>query len=199
MGTAGTVMLREGLSVGSFGEIVIGSIGPLTIGDVVLAWVFTISYTAVGWWAPMALALVTLMLWPVDTEGPDALTHLPRLHRFEGFLDGAIGRTRLGLARGGVLVAIDLDHFGQINKDPKYGQEIGDEVLAQIGGRLRSTARTGDAMARRGGDEFVGFFAGSFDPGSAIRLGKRLEDAIQPAGGAPGRITERWAACGTSI
>jgi diguanylate cyclase (GGDEF)-like protein len=179
MGTAGTVMLREGLSAGSFGEIVIGSIGRLTIGEVVLAWVFTISYTAVGWWAPMALALVTLMLWPVGTEGPDALTHLPRLQRFEGFLDGAIGRTRLGLARGGVLVAIDLDHFGQINKDPKYGQEIGDEVLAQIGGRLRSTARTGDAMARRGGDEFVGFFAGSFDPGSATRLGKRLEDAIR--------------------
>ena len=30
LGTAGTVMLREGLSAGSFGEIVIGSIGRLT-------------------------------------------------------------------------------------------------------------------------------------------------------------------------
>jgi len=179
MGTAGTVMLREGLSAGSFGEIVIGSIGRLTIGEVVLAWVFTISYTAVGWWAPMALALVTLVLWPVDTEGPDALTHLPRLRRFEAFLDGAIGRTRLGLARGGVLVAIDLDNFGPINKDPRFGQAIGDEVLAEIGRRLRSKARTGDAVARPGGDEFAGFFAGSFDPESAIRLGVRLLDEIK--------------------
>jgi len=179
MGTAGTVMLREGLSAGSFGEIVIGSIGRLTVGEVVLAWVFTISYTAVGWWAPMVLALVTLVLWPVDTEGPDALTHLPRLRRFEGFLDGAIGRTRLGLARGGVLVAIDLDNFGPINKDPRFGQAIGDEVLAEIGRRLRSKARTGDAVARPGGDEFAGFFAGSFDPESAIRLGVRLLDEIK--------------------
>ena len=152
----------------------IGSIGRLTVGEVVLAWVFTISYTAVGWWAPMALALTTLVLWPVDTEGPDALTHLPRLRRFEGFLDGAIGRTRHGLARGGVLVAIDLNNFGPINKDPRYGQAIGDEVLAEIGRRLRSQARTGDAVARPGGDEFGGFFAGAFDPESAIRLGERL-------------------------
>ena len=177
--TAGTVTLREGLSGGTFSEIVIGSIGRLTVGEVILAWVFTISYTAVGWWAPMALALTTLVLWPVDTEGPDALTHLPRLHRFEGFLDGAIGRTRHGLSRGGVLVAIDLDKFGPINKDPRYGQAIGDEVLAEIGRRLRSQARTGDAVARPGGDEFGGFFAGSFDPESAIRLGERLLKEIR--------------------
>src|SRR6476620_10392020 len=174
MATAGTVVLREGLSAGSLGEIVIGFIGRLTVGEMVLAWVFTISYTAVGWWAPMALALVTLVLWPVDTEGPDALTHLPRHRRFEGCLDGAIGRTRLGLARGGVLVAIDLNDFGPINKDPRYGQAIGDEVLAQIGRRLRAKARTGDAVARVGGDEFAAFFAGSFDDESAVRLGKRL-------------------------
>ena len=127
----------------------------------------------------MALALTTLVLWPVDTEGPDALTHLPRLRRFEGFLDGAIGRTRHGLARGGVLVAIDLDKFGPINKDPRYGQAIGDEVLAEIGRRLRSQARTGDAVARPGGDEFGGFFAGAFDPESAVRLGERLLTEIR--------------------
>src|SRR4029453_14923324 len=73
LGTAGTIMLREGLSAGSFVEIVIGFVGRLTVGEVVLAWVFTISYSAVGWWAPMALAITTLVLWPVDTEGPDAL------------------------------------------------------------------------------------------------------------------------------
>ena len=174
LGTAGTIMLREGLSAGSLLETLIGFVGRLTVGEVVLAWVFTISYTAVGWWAPMALALTTLVLWPVDTEGPDSLTHLPRLRRFEHFLDGAIGRTRHGLARGGVLVAIDLDNFGPINKNPLLGQAIGDEVLAEIGRRLRGQARTGDAVARPGGDQFGGFFAGTFDRESAIRLGDRL-------------------------
>ena len=125
------------------------------------------------------LALITQLLWPVDTEGPDALTSLPRLRRFEHFLDGAIGRTRHGLARGGVLVAIDLDRFGPINKDPLLDQAIGDEVLAEIGRRLRSQARTGDAVARPGGDEFAGFFAGTFDPESAVRLGERLLKEIR--------------------
>ena len=130
-----------------------------------LAWVFTIAYIAVGWWVPMALALITLAFWPVDAEGPDSLTGLPGVRRFEDFLDGAIDRTRHGLARGGVLVAIDLDNFGRINKDPHLGQAIGDEVLAEIGRRLRSQTRTGDAVARPGGDEFAGLLRRRVRPG----------------------------------
>ena len=75
--------------------------------------------------------------------------------------------------------AIDLDGFGPINKDPRYGQAVGDEVIAEIGRRLRGQARTGDAVARPGGDEFGGFFAGSFDPESAVRLGERLLTEIR--------------------
>jgi diguanylate cyclase (GGDEF)-like protein len=149
------------------------------VAEIVLAWVFAITYVAVGWWVPLALALITLAFWPVDAEGPDSLTGLPRRQRFEDFLDGAIDRTRLGLARGGVLVAIDLDKFGPINKDPLLGPAIGDEVLAEIGHRLRSQTRTGDAVARPGGDEFAGYFAGEFDQESAIRLGERLHKAIK--------------------
>src|SRR6478735_9371885 len=199
MATAGTVVLREGMSAGSLGEIVIGFIGRLTVGEMVLAWVFTTSYTAAGWWAPMALALTTLVLWPVDTEGPDSLTHLPRLRRFEQFLDGAIGRTRHGLSRGGVLVAIDLDNFGPINKDPKLGQALGDEVLAEIGRRLRSQARTGDAVARPGGDEFGGFFAGTFDEESAVRLGERLLKEIRRPVATSAAVVEVGASIGLVI
>ena len=176
--TAGTIVLREGQSAGSTVEVIIGSVGRMTVAEIVLAWVFAITYVAVGWWVPLALALVTLAFWPVDAEGPDALTGLPRGQRFEDFLEGAIDRTRHGLARGGVLVSIDLDGFGPINRDPKLGHAIGDEVLAEIGHRLRSQTRTGDAVARPGGDEFSGYFAGAFAAESAIRLGERLHKAI---------------------
>jgi diguanylate cyclase (GGDEF)-like protein len=176
--TTGTIVLREGQTAGAL-EIILGSLSRVTVAEIVLAWVFTVAYAAVGWWAPLALALITLSLWPVDTEGPDPLAGLPRLRRFERFLEGAIGRTRRGLARGGVLVAIDLDHFGPINKDPRLGQAIGDEVLAEIGRRLRSQTRTGDAVARPGGDEFGGFFAGTFDAEAAIHLGERLLKEIK--------------------
>ena len=174
-----TVMLREGLAPSSLVEVTLAFGGRLLIGEVVLAWVFSVAYVAVGWWAPLALALTALVLWPVDTEGPDSLTELPRLRKFRQFLDGAIGRTRLGLARGGLLVAIDLDRFGPINKDPRMGYAVGDEVLAEIGRRLRSQARTGDAVARPGGDEFGGYFAGTFDRLSATRLGERLLKEIK--------------------
>jgi hypothetical protein len=68
MATAGTVMLREGLSGGSFSEIVIGHRAAHR-QEVVLAWIFTISYTERSDGGHrMALAFTTLMLWPVDTE-----------------------------------------------------------------------------------------------------------------------------------
>ena len=134
--TAATIVLREGQSAGSTVEVIIGSVGRTTVAEIVLAWVFAVAYKMGSGSGSLAIVVTALLLWPVDTEGPDALTGLPRLQRFEHFLNGAIGRTRSGLARGGVLVAIDLDRFGPINKDPLLGQAIGDEVLAEIGRRL---------------------------------------------------------------
>ena len=48
---------------------------------------------------------------------------------------------------------LDLDDFKQVNDS--HGHGVGDEVLAEIGERLRSFARAGDVVARFGGDEFV--------------------------------------------
>ncbi len=177
--TAVTIVLREGQAAGNPFDVMIGQVGRITVAEIALAWLFTVAYTAVGWWAPIVIALITLALWPVDVEGPDPLTGLVRAARFDAFLNGAVSRTRRGVGRGGVLVSIDLDRFGPINKNPELGFAIGNEVLAEMGRRLRTQTRAGDAVARPGGDEFWLYFAGAFDPESAIRIGQRLLDAIE--------------------
>ncbi len=51
------------------------------------------------------------------------------------------------------VLAIDLDHFKQINDT--RGHPFGDLVLQELAGIMKSTARDTDAVARLGGDEFV--------------------------------------------
>ena len=51
------------------------------------------------------------------------------------------------------VLAIDLDHFKQINDT--RGHPFGDIVLQELAGIMKATARDTDAVARLGGDEFV--------------------------------------------
>ncbi len=55
--------------------------------------------------------------------------------------------------RGHVLVFLDGDGFGQINKI--YGDDIGDRVIIEIAQSLKKFTRKTDIVARKGGDEFV--------------------------------------------
>lgn len=52
-----------------------------------------------------------------------------------------------------VIYMLDLDGFKPVND--QYGHDIGDELLAAIGGRLTAVVRAHDIVARVGGDEFV--------------------------------------------
>ena len=56
------------------------------------------------------------------------------------------------------LLMLDLDHFKQIND--VHGHHVGDEVLAAIGLRLAHRLRTGDVIARVGGEEFAAVMTG---------------------------------------
>jgi diguanylate cyclase (GGDEF)-like protein len=61
-----------------------------------------------------------------------------------------VAKRRLG---GGCLLFIDLDGFKRVNDHA--GHEAGDRALMAVAGVLTSAVRTGDAVARVGGDEFV--------------------------------------------
>lgn len=51
------------------------------------------------------------------------------------------------------LMCLDLDHFKAINDT--FGHEAGDQVLIEVGERLKSLLRITDTIARLGGDEFA--------------------------------------------
>ncbi len=53
---------------------------------------------------------------------------------------------------GQSLIALDIDHFKQIND--RYGHAAGDHVLQVLAGHLRALADTGVLVARIGGEEF---------------------------------------------
>jgi diguanylate cyclase (GGDEF)-like protein len=55
---------------------------------------------------------------------------------------------------------IDLNGFKKINDS--YGHQAGDELLKQVGSRLRLVFRSSDVIGRWGGDEFVGLVDARF-------------------------------------
>jgi diguanylate cyclase (GGDEF)-like protein/PAS domain S-box-containing protein len=71
------------------------------------------------------------------------------------------------------VINIDLDHFKRINDT--QGHERGDQVLAEFAGFLKQHVRSGDAVVRSGGDEFLLLLAHA-DEAAAEQTTMRLRD-----------------------
>ncbi|HEY3208623.1 MAG TPA: EAL domain-containing protein [Actinomycetota bacterium] len=82
----------------------------------------------------------------------DKLTRLPNRAMFEELLDLALARAKRKELAAAVLF-MDLDNFKLVNDS--LGHEAGDELLQQMGARLREALRETDVVARQGGDEFL--------------------------------------------
>ena len=102
----------------------------------------------------------------------DALTGLHNRR----FLDERLGDVLAGSARRIAVVFIDLDDFKQINDT--HGHDAGDAVLAEVGARLSSLARSSDFVARLGGDEFVMV---CMDVESGEPIAARADPSTRPA------------------
>ncbi len=106
----------------------------------------------------------------------DLLTTLPNRRFFSEFVFPEISR-RLEKWDGAdvIFYLIDLDHFKQVND--VFGHEVGDQVLVAAAERFRSALRSGDEVARWGGEEFLVVLRDQ-DRQSAELLAERLLQAI---------------------
>jgi diguanylate cyclase (GGDEF)-like protein len=78
------------------------------------------------------------------------------------------------LKPGDAVVALDLDHFKQVNDG--YGHAVGDQVLIRFGECMRLAApRRGDCVARYGGEEFTLVLVGAAAAGARAVL-ERLQN-----------------------
>jgi len=82
----------------------------------------------------------------------DGLTGLPNRRLLLDRLSSAIAHARRNKEMMAVLY-LDLDLFKEVND--RFGHDVGDELLSEVGRRLQGAVRQADTVARLGGDEFV--------------------------------------------
>lgn len=82
----------------------------------------------------------------------DPLTNLLNRRGMMAQMELVLERGRAARSMSGVLF-IDLDRFHAINN--RYGHDVGDDLLVEIGERLRYVLGGSSSAARLGGDEFV--------------------------------------------
>ncbi len=125
----------------------------------------------------------------------DALTGLPNRRQLIWRAERALEHARRGQHQFALLL-VDLDRFKTINDT--LGHSAGDELLMEVGRRLRACVRHSDqvlegalesaglrshraleAVGRLGGDEFVALLPEVADDGDAERVAQRILDALR--------------------
>jgi diguanylate cyclase (GGDEF)-like protein len=104
----------------------------------------------------------------------DQLTGLGNRRHLDQRLPALLDAAR-GKSAPLVLALVDLDHFKQIND--RFGHAVGDKVLIQIAQQLRENTRSGDVLARLGGEEFLIVFA-DMPVSQAIDVCERLRARV---------------------
>jgi diguanylate cyclase (GGDEF)-like protein/PAS domain S-box-containing protein len=103
----------------------------------------------------------------------DALTGLPNRPVFMKCLGEALEKSQQLVGYKVTVLFIDLDRFKYVNDS--LGHLIGDELLKEIGVRLRDCMRPSDLVARLGGDEFTILVEGKFDISEVARIAERIQ------------------------
>ncbi len=94
---------------------------------------------------------------------------------------------------GAALILVDLDDFKSINDT--HGHVAGDELLSVVAQRLHTGVRSGDLVARIGGDEFAIVLDGVDGPPTAVQRAAAIVDALRQ----PVHVQERMITAPSSV
>jgi diguanylate cyclase (GGDEF)-like protein len=106
----------------------------------------------------------------------DALTGLLNRHGLSEAVESWAMTDQRGVRRKPVVVLADLDNFKQVNDT--RGHAEGDRVLQNVATMLGRSLRSGDLIARYGGDEFVAVLP-DVEPREAQVIVSRVQQEIE--------------------
>ena len=105
----------------------------------------------------------------------DQLTGLGNRRRLDQVLSQFFAEPRMGAATGLAFLYVDLDHFKEVNDS--FGHAAGDDLLRQIGPRIRACLDERDLLLRIGGDELAVLLLGSGEA-HGVSVAERVSAAI---------------------
>jgi diguanylate cyclase (GGDEF)-like protein len=106
----------------------------------------------------------------------DLLTGLPNRAELLDRLGTALVRERESGRPSVVLLFCDLNGFKQVND--RLGHVAGDQLLTEVAARIKAGLRSGDTLARYGGDEFLLLCEDRDQQGAARRLIGHVSQAL---------------------
>ncbi len=129
----------------------------------------------------------------------DRLTGLPNRAMFDQHLGLVLARARHD-GGAAALLFMDIDRFKHVNDT--LGHEAGDELLRQVGERLRRAARNSDLVVRLGGDELA-IVLSDLERETASTVAEMVARRVQAEFSAPfdlgGRMLQTSASIGIAI